>query len=296
MIRKLSKPAVIYRACKINLNKHRKIKKIAKAMELGTFGTLAILHTGELIKSPVADTFVRTTIHKNSLYTSKLPQYNIMGPFTYNPNTKSSLKEFLFDISQKPISKSKQATVSKLPNDIVYQKRIITKMMEDEKNFPKNIDKDKLASTIINVSNELGADPITIACIIKRESKFKTGLENSGARGLMQINKITVKDMYQKGRDKLYHEILNTLKADHPTYSSLYADLRTQDSINIKTGTISYLMKLNESKGNVRKALENYNSSKHKKAYAEDVLNNIKKYSLEFKKLKEETNNLTAKT
>ena len=290
MIRKLSKPAVIYRACKINLNKHRKIKKIAKAMEFGTLGTLAMIHTGELVKSPVVDTFVRTTAHKSDIVITRLPQGNHMGPFVYKPNTASPLKEFLFNIPQKPISKIELKNTQVSASDIVYQKRIITKIMEDEKNFPKNIDKDKLASTIINVSNELGADPITIACIIKRESKFKTGLENAGARGLMQITKITVKDMYQKGRDKLYHEILNTLKADHPTYSSLYADLKNQDSINIKTGTISYLMRLNQSKGNVRKALENYNSSKHKKAYAEDVLKNIKKYSLEYENLKKEAN------
>lgn len=290
MIKKLSKPTVLYRACKINFNKHRKIKKIAKAMELGTFGTLAMIHTGELLKSPIADTFVRTTAHKSDIVITRLPQGTHMGPFVYKPNTTSPLKEFLFNIPQHPISRIGFPAKNTSPVDVVFQKRIITKMMEDEKDFSKNIDKDKLASTIINVASELGADPITVACIIKRESKFKTNLEHAGARGLMQITEITVKDMYQKGRDKLYHEILNTLKADHPTYSSLYADLRTQDSINIKTGTISYLMRLNESKGNVRKALENYNGSKHKKAYAEDVLKNIKKYSNEYENLKKESN------
>lgn len=290
MIKKLSKPTVLYRACKINFNKHKKIKKIAKAMELGTFGTLAMIHTGELVKNHVVDTFVRTTALKNEIVITRLPHGSHMGPFVYKEKPTNSLKEFLFNIHQKPMSRIELRTPPTSAIDIVYQKRIITKMMDDEKNLAKNIDKDKLASTIINVSNELGADPITIACIIKRESRFKTGLENAGARGLMQITKITVKDMYQKGRDKLYHEILNTLKADHPTYSSLYADLKTQDSINIKTGTISYLMRLNESKGNVRKALENYNGSKHKKAYAEDVLKNIKKYSLEYENLKKEAN------
>ncbi len=74
----------------------------------------------------------------------------------------------------------------------------------------KTADKNKIAENIINLSNEYGADPIHIACIVKKESHFTENINKGPAKGLMQITKITVKDMYQ--RPDLYHSGLDEIK------------------------------------------------------------------------------------
>lgn len=294
MIRKLAKPAVIYRACKININKHKKIKKFAKVMELGTMGTLATVQAGYLLRQPVVEEFVKTVAApKSDIVISHLPPGIKMGPMPYVASKISTFKDSLFRIPSyksytnvqpvynyviKPVSAKEQ----------LLQKNVVLKIMDDDKNLPQNLDKNKMASTILNIANELGADPITVACIIKQETHFKSGLNGGGPKGLMQITGITVKDMYQKGRDRLYHGALNDLKKDYPTHISLFKELQNQDSINIKVGTIAYMMRLQQSNGNVKTALRNYNGSSIKEKYATEVFENIQKYSAIYKKLKQE--------
>lgn len=287
MIRKLAKAGAIYRACRININKNKKVKKLAQAMEYGAIGTLATVHTGYLLRQPVVEQFIRTT-QKSDAAISHLSVPNKAALSYFVART----RYFTNDSIQRLNGYVRPMYTGTIPSveqtEKMLQKRVIFKIMEDDKALPANLDKDKLASTILNVSSELGVDPIAIACIIQHESDFVTGLNRKGAKGLMQVTSITVKDMYQKGREHLYHSALNELKKDHPSSASLYNAILGQDSINIKVGSMSYLMRLQQAKGNVKTALKNYNGSSLKEQYANDVLKNIQKYSAEYSKLKEE--------
>lgn len=289
MIPKIVKPTLMYRVCRINLNKHKKVKKFAKTMEYGAMSTLATLQAGYLLRQPVIEQFIKTA-PKSDIVVTHLPKGANMGPIPYAAPNINNFKDSLFKIKTdfvKPLYTYVIPQVSS--NEKALQKKILLKIIEEDKNIPTNLNTDKMASTILNIANELGADPITVACIIKRESNFQTGLDGNGAKGLMQITKITVKDMYQKGRDRLYHAALNDLKKDHPSFIYLFNELQNKDSINIKVGTISYLMRLQEAGGNVKNALRNYNGSNDKDNYARDVLNNIQKYTAEYQKLKKST-------
>ena len=104
---------------------------------------------------------------------------------------------------------------SKQPmNFLDCQKKIVFSIIEEDKNCPKDIDKEKLAEKILSIALDYGVDPIDIACIVKRESHFHTNAVGGNARGLMQITPIVVKDMFQPGRSELYHEKLKTLNYD----------------------------------------------------------------------------------
>ncbi len=287
MIRKITKPTVFYRAYRMNFNKHKKIKKFAKAMEYGAMGSLATIQAGYLLRQPVVEEFIKTTTQKSDFVVTHLPKGVKLGPMPYVVSKQTDMfQDSLFRLKSyvKPLYTYVIKPVS--ANEQKLQKNIIFKIMEDDKSLPQNINKHKMASTILNIANELGADPITIACIIKQETHFQSGLNQKNGKGLMQLTSITIKDMYQKGRDRLYHNALNELKKDYPTSASLFTKLQSQDSINIKVGTIAYMMRLQQSGGNVKQALKNYNGSSLKERYARDVFGDIQKYTAEYEKLK----------
>lgn len=286
MIRKIAKPTVFYRAYRMNFNKHKKIKKFAKAMEYGAMGSLATIQAGYLLRQPVVEEFIKT-VPKSDIKITHLSKDAKLGPMPYVASkNKDVFMDSLFRLSSyiKPLYTYAVPKVSS--KERLLQKHMIFKIMEEDKNLPLNLNKNKMASTILNIANELGADPITIACIIKQETHFQSGLNQKNGKGLMQLTSITIKDMYQKGRDRLYHNALNELKKDYPTSASLFTKLQSQDSINIKVGTIAYMMRLQQSGGNVKQALKNYNGSSLKERYARDVFGDIQKYTAEYEKLK----------
>ena len=286
MIRKIAKPTVFYRAYRMNFNKHKKIKKFAKAMEYGAMGSLATIQAGYLLRQPVVEEFIKT-VPKSDIKITHLSKDAKLGPMPYVASkNKDVFLDSLFRLSSyiKPLYTYAVPKVSS--KERLLQKHMIFKIMEEDKNLPLNLNKNKMASTILNIANELGADPITIACIIKQETHFQSGLNQKNGKGLMQLTSITIKDMYQKGRDRLYHNALNELKKDYPTSASLFTKLQSQDSINIKVGTIAYMMRLQQSGGNVKQALKNYNGSSLKERYARDVFGDIQKYTAEYEKLK----------
>lgn len=287
MIHKLTKPVALYRAYRINLNKHRKIKKLTRAMEYGTMGTLAAMQTGYMLRQPVVEQFIKTTTQKSDLVITTLPKEAESGTIPFTAAAIDSFRDSLLHIKTNFITPvSNYVLKPSSINNKKLKKQIILKIMNDDKSLPQNLNKNKMAETILNVSNELGVDPIILSCIIKKETHFKSGLDGKGAKGLMQITGITIKDMYQKGRDKLYHSALNDIKKDYPTSSSLFGALQTNDSINIKIGAMVYMMKLAEAKGNMFNALKKYNASSTKESYAREVLANIKKYTAEYENLK----------
>ena len=125
-------------------------------------------------------------------------------------------------------------------------------------------------------SKEYGADPIHIACIVKKESHFTEHVNTGSGKGLMQLTKIAVKDMYQ--RPHLYHSALDNIKKEYPTHQSLFTAIQVNPELNLRVGIIAFLQRLEKSNGDVRLALQNYNGSRNKVAYANEIMKDIKKY------------------
>lgn len=159
---------------------------------------------------------------------------------------------------------------------INHKKALILRIMEEDKNCCKTADKNKIAENIIKLSKEYGADPVHIACIVKKESHFAENINKGTAKGLMQITQITIKDMYQ--RPNLYHSALDNIKKEYPTHQSLFTAIQVNPELNLRVGIIAFLQRLEKSNGNVRLALQNYNGSRHKVAYANAIMKDIKKY------------------
>ena len=153
---------------------------------------------------------------------------------------------------------------------------LLLKIIEDDQNRPKNLNSRRLADNIVKISEEYGANPVHIACIIKKETHFTENAASSTAKGLMQITEISVKDMYQ--RPDIYHKKLKQITTKYKNYKQLFKALASDPILNLRIGTILYLAKLDIAKGNVKTALVNYNGSKRKYSYAKDVYSEIVKY------------------
>lgn len=156
------------------------------------------------------------------------------------------------------------------------ERAVILKIMQNDKNISPKTDKDKVAGRIIKIAREYGADPVQIACIAKEETHFTENLNGANGKGMMQITKITVKDMFE--RPGFYHEKLKNITSKYKNYTELYKDLQNKPVLNLRIGVLLYQARLKEANGNIRKALVNYNGSSIKNAYAERVLKDIQKY------------------
>lgn len=170
------------------------------------------------------------------------------------------------------------------------QGALILQIMNEDKNCCISVNKEKLAANIVKWSNEYGADPVHIACIVKKESHFTENLNKSSGKGLMQLTQIAVKDMYV--RPNLYHPGLKEIKEKYPAYEDLFAAIQTDSELNLRVGIISFIQRLETAKGNIKTALRNYNGSSRKESYARDVFNNIQKYSAVYKNCQMIQNNL----
>ena len=163
------------------------------------------------------------------------------------------------------------------------QGALILQIMNEDKNCCPSVNKEKLAANIVKWSNEYGADPVHIACIVKQESHFTENINKSSGKGLMQLTRIAVKDMYV--RPDLYHTGLKEIKEKYPTYKDLFAAIQTDPELNLRVGIISFIQRLKNTNGNVKLALSNYNGSSRKESYAREVFNNIQKYSAVYDKM-----------
>lgn len=182
------------------------------------------------------------------------------------------------ELMQKHVAAINKALILKNKERILLnrQKSLIIQIMQEDKNCCKTADKNKIAENIINLSKEYGANPIHIACIVKKESHFTEHVNKGSGKGLMQLTKIAVKDMYQ--RPHLYHSALDNIKKEYPTHQSLFTAIQVNPELNLRVGIIAFLQRLEKSNGDVRLALQNYNGSRNKVAYANEIMKDIKKY------------------
>lgn len=279
MIRQIKRIGAASKAVARALFPKKKTKDLMTYIGLGAAGSSALLSGAKIVSTPVRDEFVYTipkvskkTLAKDTIRLSKSLTYKFDLPHLEKNKT---FLEIVSPTSKQPM------------NFLDCQKKVVFSIIEEDKNCPKDIDKEKLAEKILSIALDYGVDPIDIACIVKRESHFHTNAVGGNARGLMQITPIVVKDMFQPGRSELYHEKLKTLKRTYGTKESLLSVLN-RDTVNLRVGTLSYHLRLKEAKGNTYNALKNYNGSSKKESYATAVLKEIKKYKKRLEDLQKE--------
>lgn len=166
---------------------------------------------------------------------------------------------------------------------------------------PKNLNKDKMADMIMKASAETGVDPVIIASIAKKETHFNQNVPTGNGSGIMQITSISLKDMYlrpqiyDKNMKQLikkygsWEKVVQAKKKDPSMQLGNFGELlykygnadklrdaaRKDPQINIKLGAYLFKAKLDQAGGNVQKALQNYNGSSSKLAYAKTVMQYI---------------------
>ncbi len=166
---------------------------------------------------------------------------------------------------------------------------------------PKNLNKDKMADMIMKASAETGVDPVIIASIAKKETHFTQNVPTGNGSGIMQITSISLKDMYlrpqiyDKNMKQLikkygsWEKVVQAKKKDPSMQLGNFGELlykygnsdklreavRKDPQINITLGAYLFKAKLDQAGGNVQKALQNYNGSSSKLAYAKTVMQYI---------------------
>lgn len=280
MIKQIRKISTASMAVARNLHLKKRTKDFVTYVGMGTAGTVAFWQAGKTLTQPIVDEFLAIQ-PKAILVEQRLKPKAV---FISQKNFKIDWANYEFKANAffKQMNPLKKLTEIPL---IKKQKDVIIQIMNEDKNCPLPLDREKMSAKILEAAYEYGVDPIEIACIIKRETHFLANLNGKNGNGLMQITKIAVKDMYQQGRDVLYHKKLSLLKNQYKTDSELFDALKKKDTVNIRVGVILYKMLLKQANDNVYIALKNYNGSSIKNEYAADVMNNIRKYKKAIKAL-----------
>lgn len=151
----------------------------------------------------------------------------------------------------------------------------IMSIINEDKNCAKGVDKFKMVQLIIKTATEFDIDPVVLTCIIRTESHFNSTIGKNG-QGLMQLTKISIVDMFQ--RPKIYDKKLEQIKQKYKTPEALYEAIKQNPELNMQVGVILFKAKYNAAKGNLAKALENYNGSPSKRSYARNIMNMIQNY------------------
>lgn len=243
---------------------------------IGTAGTIACWNISKVVTQPRIDEFLAMCpkiemyrpVQKIKISGKKTVQFNLNWT-EYETKTKNFFENVLPLKSQK----SKR-----------FERQIehVLKIINDDSNTPFVVDREKLAEKIVFVSNRYGANPIEIACIVKKESHFISGLNGNNGKGLMQVTSSPLADIFQKGRAIFYHEKLNELKIIYPNKEALAEAVKAKDEVNLSVGTMVYLLHLKSTNGDIFTALKRYNGSSLQKTYATTIFNDIQKYKKAF--------------
>lgn len=191
--------------------------------------------------------------------------------------------------------------VSAAESEFEQKYEAIKNIIANDPAAPKNLNKDKMADMIMKASAETGVDPVIIASIAKKETHFNQNVPTGNGSGIMQITSISLKDMYQRPQiyDKdmkqlikkygSWEKVVQAKKKDPSMPLGNFGELlykygnadklrdaaRKDPQINIKLGAYLFKAKLDQAGGNVQKALQNYNGSSSKLAYAKTVMQYI---------------------
>lgn len=149
-------------------------------------------------------------------------------------------------------------------------------IINEDKDCPKGVDRYNMTQMILKVAKEFDMDPVILACILRKETHFNH-VNGKNGQGLMQLTKISIKDMFQ--RPNIYDKKLDEIKKKYPTTEMLYEAIKTDPELNLKVGTILFKAKYEAANGNLAKALENYNGSPLKKSYSKHIMDMINSYA-----------------
>lgn len=189
--------------------------------------------------------------------------------------TKSSNEIFGLEKTASHKTAAKPSTKTKTSNEDAKTKAHIAEIIKDDeargksKNTPEQV-----SDLIVKTAKKYDVDPLMIASIAKQETHFTQEKSGKNGKGMMQLTTISLKDMYQ--RSKVYGKELKPLLDKYGSHEKLLKAVKDNVAVNIEVGTALFKAKLKNAKGNVTKALQNYNGSSLKVSYAKSVQEHYK--------------------
>ncbi|MBD5403064.1 hypothetical protein HDR58_09785 [bacterium] len=203
-------------------------------------------------------------------------------------------RKFEEEKARQEAEKARKEAEKQAKQQFEQRTKAITSIIEEDPNVPKTVNKTELALAIIKNAQIVGVDPLLLACICKKESHFNQTLGN----GLTQVTSIVTQDMYQ--RAGLFDEHLNKLISQYKSLDNVFAAknanpkldlgdfgemlykyrtpaklfqaLQKDSDLNLRCGAYTIRFQLNQHNGNVRTALEEYNTTANKKSYANKII------------------------
>lgn len=290
MIR-LNKPSALHRTCRLALHKQAtKVKhNVGKTLSVGlmSVATVAPLANATSRANLIEEVSKISSYIMSSINKKPVPTIN----FTEAHKSLTDTVQTFFTRHIPHKNKLVEQVFYNVPSKPSIEKNMVLKIMNEDKAVLDHVDKDLIASTIVQTAKEIGIDPIVLTCIAKRESHFSGVAYNGTGHGVMQLVPITVKDMYQ--RKHLYHSSFEKIAEEYPTNKLLFDAIKKMPQLNIKVGAIVFLSKLDKAKGNLRQCLKFYNASPHQDVYSKEVFADIAKYKKEYAKIEDYYKSLT---
>ena len=166
--------------------------------------------------------------------------------------------------------KSQKQTATRTSSDNTKLKTHIAEVIrDDEDRGNSKYSPEQVSDLIVKTSKKYDVDPLLVASIAKQETHFTQELSGRNGKGMMQLTSISLKDMYL--RSDIYGKEIKPLLDKYGSYDKLLKAVKNNLAVNIEVGTALFRAKLNDAKGNLTKALQNYNGSPLKVSYAKSV-------------------------
>jgi len=202
----------------------------------------------------------------------ELPKYEPKSSLFESSSTTSTQNSF--EIFGLELTSQKKVPEKKIDNNAKLKNRIAKVIKEDEDRGNSKYTPEQISSLIVKTSKKYDVDPLIVASIAKQETHFTQELSGKNGKGMMQITSISLKDMYQ--RSKIYGKELKPLLDKYGSFDKLLIAVKSNLAVNIEVGTALFKNKLKNAKGNLTKALQNYNGSSLKVSYAKSVQDHYK--------------------
>lgn len=149
----------------------------------------------------------------------------------------------------------------------------VQSIIENDKAVPSSVDKEQIATYIVDAAKEFSIDPCVIASIAQQETHFNQNVPTGNGSGVMQLTTITIKDLYQ--RPNYYDPAVLSILKEYKTPNDLIKAIRKDAQLNIRVGAAVYKSKLKAAKGCEQSALRKYNASSRAELYSKEVMSRI---------------------
>lgn len=162
-----------------------------------------------------------------------------------------------------------KTNTKKSDNNAKIKTQIAEVIKNDEARGNSKYTAEQISSLIVETSKKYDVDPLIVASIAKQETHFTQESSGKNGKGMMQLTTISLKDMYL--RSDVYGKELKPLLDKYGSVEKLLKAVKNNVAVNIEVGTALFKSKLKSAKGNITKALQNYNGSPLKISYAKSV-------------------------